>query len=98
MSTTSEVLAPQPAAADAPPPQTDAVALDFLGRPICEGTTHRATRNCPQIADFKLQRPERETADGYACERHVGQLARTFNEGECGEEYEHRLTPIRMRE
>lgn len=86
-----------PPAAAALPPYADAATVDHLGRPTCDGTTHRATRNCARLADFKLQRPGERAASGYACEGHAGQVASTLNGGESGPDYEHRLIPIRTR-
>ncbi|MER0443083.1 hypothetical protein ABR738_00580 [Streptomyces sp. Edi4] len=85
------------AAADQPPPPV-ALTVDHLGRPLCDGTTHRATRNCARLADFRLERPGAQAVPDHACERHVGQVAATQNGGESGPSYEHRLIPIRTKE
>jgi hypothetical protein len=75
-----------------------ATTVDHLGRPLCEGTTHRATRNCTKLADFQLKRPGAQTASGYACEPHAGQVARTMTNGEAGPEHEQHLIPITTKE
>ncbi|MEV1042953.1 hypothetical protein AB0J01_41295 [Streptomyces sp. NPDC050204] len=98
MTTAAESPALELAGAEAPPPYADAVTLDFLGRPICEGATHRATRNCTRLADFRLLRDGESSSSGYACVTHVGQVAQTANGGESGPGYEFRLIPIRTRE
>ncbi|MEU3399376.1 hypothetical protein [Streptomyces filamentosus] len=94
----SEARAAAPAAAEGPPPHADAATVDRLGRPLCDGTTHRGTRNCDKLADFKLERPGEEGAPDYACEGHVGQVASFQNGGESGPEREHRLIQIRTKE
>ncbi|WP_431985261.1 hypothetical protein [Streptomyces qinglanensis] len=71
-----------------------AAELDGLGRPLCEGTTHRATRNCPKQADFQLQEPRERTVGGYACQAHTGQVARLLSGGEAGPEHARLLIPI----
>ncbi|MFI0742834.1 hypothetical protein ACH4PU_32835 [Streptomyces sp. NPDC021100] len=76
------------------PRYAGAAELDSSGRPLCEGTTHRATRNCPRTADFHLKQPGARTASGYACHRHAGQVARTLADGEAGAEHAYLLTPI----
>ncbi|MFF2571105.1 hypothetical protein [Streptomyces sp. NPDC058084] len=86
------------AATAGPPPPTIAVTVDHQGRPLCDGTTHRDTRNCTKLADFKLERPGGQGTPDHACEGHVGQVASFLNDGESGARYEHRLTPIRTKE
>ncbi|MDX3232951.1 hypothetical protein [Streptomyces sp. ME19-01-6] len=76
----------------------DAATVDHLGRPVCDGTTRRATRNCTKLADFQLKQPGAKAASGYACEAHAGQVARVIADGEAGLEYEQRLIPIRTKE
>lgn len=93
--------APAPAfflsAEGGPPPRPEAVDTDHLGRPVCDGTTHRETRNCERLADFRLLRPGEKGAT-HACAGHLGQVAQTLNGGESGLRYEHRLIPIRTKE
>lgn len=79
-------------------PYADALAVDSLGRPLCEGTTYRATRNCAKTADFQLKKPGAQNASGYACEAHAGQLARTLADGEARPDCELRLIPITTKE
>lgn len=98
MSATVTEVRPQTDAEATEPPPPAALTVDHLGRPLCDGTTHRATRNCPRLADFRLQRPDGKAMPDHACESHVGQVAATQNGGESGPGYEHRLIPIRTKE
>ncbi|WP_435245038.1 hypothetical protein [Streptomyces tendae] len=99
MSAAATETVPQTGAQAAEPPPPKALTVDHLGRPVCDGTTYRATRNCARLADFRLERPGggRSVPD-HACEGHVGQVAATQNGGESGPGYEHRLIPIRTKE
>lgn len=80
-----------------PPPRSPAIDTDHLGRPVCDGTIRRETRNCRRLADFRLLRPGERGAT-HACAGHLGQVAQSLNGGESGPGYEHRLIPIRTKE
>ncbi|TQE33169.1 hypothetical protein [Streptomyces ipomoeae] len=67
-----------------PHPWKDATSTDDLGRPVCDGTQHRGTRNCPRTADFQLLHPDTKAVAGYACGAHLGQVTSTVNGGEKG--------------
>ncbi|MFJ8677321.1 hypothetical protein [Streptomyces sp. NPDC093589] len=83
-----------PVSATDVPRYADAAELDGLGRPLCEGTTHQATRNCTKTAEFQLKEPGARTACGYACQAHAGQVARFLVGGESGSECGCLLVPI----
>ncbi|WP_435058449.1 hypothetical protein [Streptomyces sp. bgisy060] len=80
-----------PGRSDLPHPHAGALATDTLGRPICEGTRYRATRNCEALAQFQLLRAGTETVAAYACSGHLGQVVDTVNGGEHGSVLIHQI-------
>jgi hypothetical protein len=74
----------EPGQEDLPHPHADALTTDHLGRPVCDGTRHRATRNCEDRAEFQLLHAVTKAVEGYACSRHLGQMVSTVNGGEIG--------------
>ncbi|MEV7681599.1 hypothetical protein AB0O64_24040 [Streptomyces sp. NPDC088341] len=81
----------EPPTPERPHPNADALRIDALGRPICEGTRHRATRNCEDVAAFQLLRAGTKTVDAYACSGHLGQVVDTVNGGEQGSVLIHQI-------
>ncbi|MDJ0465060.1 hypothetical protein [Streptomyces sp. H27-C3] len=81
----------EPPQADRPHPHADALTTDALGRPVCDGTRHRATRNCEDVAEFQLLRVGTKTVDSYACSGHLGQVVSTLNGGEHGSVLIHQI-------
>ncbi|MEU3704770.1 hypothetical protein AB0E82_21080 [Streptomyces anulatus] len=79
---------PQP---DLPHPHADALRTDVLGRPLCDGTRYRETRNCEEAAAFQLLRAGTRTVDAYACSGHLGQVVDTVNGGEQGSVLIHQI-------
>ncbi|MEJ8654698.1 hypothetical protein WKI65_43370 [Streptomyces sp. MS1.AVA.3] len=70
--------------ADLPHPHADALTTDAQGRPVCDGTRHRATRNCEDRAKFQLLHAGTGAVEGYACAGHLGQMVDTVNGGKMG--------------
>ncbi|MFJ1837916.1 hypothetical protein ACIOJ9_29105 [Streptomyces sp. NPDC088175] len=81
----------EPPTPERPHPNADALRTDALGRPICEGTRYRATRNCEEAAAFQLLRAGTKTVDAYACSGHLGQVVDTVNGGEQGSVLIHQI-------
>ncbi|MFF4337478.1 hypothetical protein [[Kitasatospora] papulosa] len=74
----------EPGQGDLPHPHAEALTTDALGRPVCDGTRHRATRNCEDRAEFQLLHAVTKKVEGYACAGHLGQMVSTVNGGEMG--------------
>ncbi|PZT71564.1 hypothetical protein [Streptomyces sp. AC1-42T] len=74
----------EPGVDDLPHPYAEALTTDTLGRPVCDGTRHRATRNCEDRAVFQLLYTVTKKVEGYACASHLGQMVSTVNGGEHG--------------
>ncbi|MFJ4965945.1 hypothetical protein ACIP6P_26470 [Streptomyces sp. NPDC088729] len=81
----------EPLQHDLPHPHVNALRTDVLGRPLCEGTRYRETRNCEEAAAFQLLRAGTRTVDAYACSGHLGQVVDTVNGGERGSVLVHQI-------
>lgn len=82
---------PEAPLADRPHPAADALRIDVLGRPLCDGTQHHETRNCEEAAAFQLLRAGTRTVDAYACFRHLGQVVDIVNGSEHGSVLVHQI-------